>query len=169
MPECQYCTALCINTLVELAKKEFSGHVFPKQAYYKHHDSIDDLEKSAENGCSFCLFVLRCSKAIPSDAKEMWEQDYHSLDCESAESASIYEVAKSQPQSDIKIAINSSHLYVSEPLDLVRLFDVLMVQIGPSDDFTNPDLEGEDRPLEFMSLTLTAPKGMPSNKLSPVP
>lgn len=156
--ECRYCAELSISALIELARKEFAGDTFPSRAYYLHHSSVDDLEDSADKGCSFCLLLVRCFKATPSDWNEM--PPYHN-------NGSIYDLAKWLPISDIKISINSTHVCHGESLDLVRTFDTVMVQIGSKEysPYSSEDDTG-DWAFPHFPLTITTPRGMYSQYLA---
>jgi hypothetical protein len=149
--ECRYCAELCISALVELAKKEFAGDTSPLRAYYQHHSSIDDLEDSADKGCSFCLLLVRCCKATPSDGGETTLK--HSDD-------SMYKLAKWLPISDIKISINSAHVCHGESLDSARTFDTVMVQIGSKEYSPYSEDDTGYWGLPHFTLTITTPKGM---------
>lgn len=66
MPRCNYCSKLSISHLVELAKVEFQSRIVPKQAFYQHHASLDDLEGSAASGCDLCILILDTLRGVPS-------------------------------------------------------------------------------------------------------
>jgi hypothetical protein len=77
----------------------------------------------------------------------------------------MYSLAMEIPVSDVKICLNTQHLYLSEPLGKVQVFDTILVQVGPSqDDVLNSpsdSQEYEEQPLPPLALTLTTPKGKP--------
>lgn len=57
---CSYCVSLDIQTLVELAKVELSEEsLFPRDAYYQHHTSSHDPERSAHEGCDLCGLLFQ--------------------------------------------------------------------------------------------------------------
>lgn len=113
--QCSYCAHLSIELLVGLAETEFMAHSFPQHAFYQHHSSLDDLEHAAFKSCALCRLILGYLK------------DTHDSD----DGLSLYTRAKQLPFTDVKVAINSTHVYSTEPLDRVQVFDAFMVHIGP--------------------------------------
>ncbi|TVY17477.1 hypothetical protein LARI1_G004820 [Lachnellula arida] len=114
---CNLCQGLSISHLVKLAETEFSGHDFPQQAFYQHHGSYDELKCSAQDGCEFCQLLLEGFENIPVREGD-WEGETRSSAIEGLES------------SDIKICINSEHIYSGDAIETVRMFDILMAQCG---------------------------------------
>lgn len=129
---CTYCRNLSISNLVLLTCKEFEGGAFPKQAYYQHHGSIGDLEKSSEAGCDFCGLISKSCRV------KSWEES----------GQSVHDFAKGQDVSDVKLALNSDHVYAGETLlSAVQTFDRILVKIGQAE---KPSL---------VSLVLEVPRG----------
>ncbi|KAI0176112.1 heterokaryon incompatibility protein-domain-containing protein [Hypoxylon sp. FL1284] len=114
---CIHCAEISIRHLVELATVEFVSQAFPQHAYYKHHASIDGLVSSARKGCDLCRLIYHTLKQTPSDHPPQDE--------------TLFDIVKELEQSDLRIAISADHIYSSDPLSEVEMFDVLMVQVGP--------------------------------------
>lgn len=157
---CDYCAGLSIERLVDLAKKEFAGHTFPSKAFYQHHSSFRDLEQTAERGCAFCRLILDSFKGTPWDYGLTWPTAWGGVNLDSDFSA--YHAAMALDASDVKLCINSEHFYDSEPLDKASVFDALMVQIGPVQDYE--DEEAEDA-FPTLVLALSRPSGMANKPL----
>ncbi|KAI5917501.1 HET-domain-containing protein [Camillea tinctor] len=131
--ECDPCAKLSIGRLVELARLadqqldnlEYSS---PKRGYYQHHRCLKDLELSAEKGCNFCQLMLESiknftqSSGIYATSPVLWNGPSYCAD------DSLYALAKSSLESDIKLCIWASHVFDWDPLDLVRVFDLIIVQ-----------------------------------------
>lgn len=153
---CQFCTNLSIRLLVNLAKREFSGSDFPRHAYYQHHPSLLDLEKSGDNGCDLCQLVIECLKATPADdSLAGWQPDLISPVCKLEDS--LYAAAMPLPTSDVKVCIASSAVYLGRPIEEVSVFDALMIQVGPLEEYH------EDESYQGLSpliLTLSTARGM---------
>ncbi|KAB8290026.1 hypothetical protein EYC80_010352 [Monilinia laxa] len=45
---------------------KFEGHLLPYHEFYCHHESFEDLQKSAKEGCDLYHFILACSKITPN-------------------------------------------------------------------------------------------------------
>ena len=150
---CRLCSGLSVEALVGLAKQEFSAHEFPTWAYYQHHSSFHDLEHAANAGCDLCSLIVDCFKGIPWTRGEfyyefspyIWEKT--EVDIEE----SAYTAAKEVALSDVKLSINTDHVYSSDGLDKVRSFNTLLVQVGPSE---LPE-ESEDYAFPFLILSLS--------------
>lgn len=112
---CFYCAHLSVESLVGLAETEFTAGSFPQRAFYQHHASLDDLEDAASKSCALCRLILG------------YLQGTHDSD----DGLPLYTRAKQLPFTSVKVAINSTHVYATEPLDRVQVFDALMVHIGP--------------------------------------
>lgn len=153
--QCQYCANLSVSLLVDLAEKEFESYIFPQRASYRHHCSFENLEKSAENGCDFCQLVLECFKCTPADddLPQDWPSEWIGPEC--ATERSMYGIAKSLPISDVKICIASDSVPYGEPLEKVRVFDAIMVQVGPRAENDEDDWTWGMPPLV---LTLSTPR-----------
>lgn len=105
---------------------------------YDHHNSVGDLEKSADNGCEFCRFIVDCIEraqfgeiqprpgAASVDVDEDWDRDFRSR----------YPVAKEMDEpSNIRLAISSGmrrSMYSSEPDGSGRsdVYETLRVHVG---------------------------------------
>ncbi|KAI0442998.1 HET-domain-containing protein [Xylaria telfairii] len=148
MPRCDYCAKLSISLLVDLAIVEFDSGYVPQQAFYQHHASLDDLESSAISGCDLCILIFDSFRGTPRDAPTetptTWPKQWagHTLQVE----ASMLATTRNLTATDIKIFIDTEHLYVGDTLEHVRVFDVLRIHVGP----VPPPLRlmGEDEELE---------------------
>ena len=166
MVHCRLCAGLSINVLVELARKEFAGRDMPQWAFYQHHNSIQDLESSADRGCDFCILIVECFKGTPVDANSWprWPPRWTGTACKPEDS--MFASAKELPVSDIKICINSSHIYASDTIDQVQVFDHLLVHVGPIaahdevSDSASFEQDGLDWDWDPLILTLTCTRGM---------
>lgn len=161
---CQFCASLTIERLVELAEQEFSAHYFPRQAFYKHHASFDELEESAMKGCDFCTIVIDCFKGygsidvIGAYPFSRYERTWLGRDCDI--NSSMYDEAKGLDISDVKVCINADHLGSSDTVTNVQVFDIVMVQVGDALSW-NSELTSEvDETLPALSLTLSSQRGM---------
>ncbi|KXH68820.1 hypothetical protein CSAL01_00088 [Colletotrichum salicis] len=114
---CAPCASLTIEALIELAQVDFQAHEFPKEAFYRHHESFDALEEAARDGCGLCQLIL-----------EEWNTDLCPL--EEGQQRSMYSIAKQLQPSDIKLSINATHLYGRQLIDEALVFDEIMVQVG---------------------------------------
>ncbi|KAF2734220.1 HET-domain-containing protein [Polyplosphaeria fusca] len=143
--KCAKCTDLSVERLVYHAEEEFQGGSFPKVAYFKHHDSLVNLETSADKGCALCRLILRGLHETRYDGS--WVEPGGSDD------SSMYSLAEDLSSSDIKIAINSSHIYSFRSLEEVHMFDTLLVQVGPPEglgsEHSDPYANGSIPPLEL--------------------
>jgi hypothetical protein len=157
---CDYCAKLSIERLVDLAKKEFSGHTFPSAAFYQHHNSFRDLEQSAGQGCALCRLILDSFKGTPWGNGLTWPNEWEGVGLDSDSSA--YHAAMELGISDVKLSINAQHVYSDEPLESVSVFDALMVQIGPVQYYE--DEEAEDA-FPTLVLALSRPSGMANHAL----
>ncbi|KAF7916380.1 uncharacterized protein EAE98_010680 [Botrytis deweyae] len=182
-PRCTYCADLSLAHLIDLAKIDFKGHVFPNQpttkdlmgpfawtsslanpddspkekkpmAFYPHHKCFQDLVKSAEMGCDLCEVMLTClKKRIPGVDGESQGDN----------SDEIYWTDFSRRrETDIKISINSSHVYPDATLDEVQMFDAISVQVGNIGDFRS-DIKnhGHSFAVPTQSLTLVTKHDSP--------
>ncbi|TGO74258.1 hypothetical protein BELL_0296g00090 [Botrytis elliptica] len=182
-PRCTYCADLSLAHLIDLAKIDFKGHVFPNQpttkdlmgpfawtsslanpddspkekkpmAFYPHHKCFQDLLKSAEMGCDLCEVILTClKKRIPGVDGESQGDN----------SDEIYWTDFSRRrETDIKISINSSHVYPDATLDEVQMFDAISVQVGNIGDFRS-DIKnhGHSFAVPTQSLTLVTKRDSP--------
>ena len=156
---CTLCRDLSISKLIELAEVEFSGCEFPAHAYYQHHSSYSELEKSAQAGCEFCLLICDGFKYIPISQGNPWAgRTRHSA---------IREIEGDGETSGIRIAINAEHVYGSWGIDRVRLFDTLMVQPGAGAaerGFGDEDGELDHWWIDPLLFTLSVGRGMSSGR-----
>ncbi|KAK3353762.1 heterokaryon incompatibility protein-domain-containing protein [Lasiosphaeria hispida] len=154
--KCRFCAGLTISHLIELAKEEFTGHTFPDNAYYQHHACFADLEQSAEDGCGLCQLILDCFKGAEREDYE-WPRTWAGAEADN--DWSMYSAAKEMDMSDVKIAIDASQTFGADPLELVSVFDTILVQVGMSQDApADPDDEDvwSDR-FPTLRLTLSRP------------
>ncbi|KAM0254702.1 hypothetical protein ACHAQJ_006483 [Trichoderma viride] len=63
---------------------------------------------------------------------------------------SAYTAAKQLAVSDVKLSLSTDHVYLADPLEKVRSFNTLLVQVGPRG---LPD-ESDDDPFPFLTLAL---------------
>ncbi|KAK1624048.1 heterokaryon incompatibility protein-domain-containing protein [Colletotrichum phormii] len=131
---CAPCASLTIEALIELAQVEFQAHAFPKEAFYRHHESFDALEEAARDGCDLCQLILKCFIHTPCDVPgplewpREWDVDLCPL--EEGQQRSMHSIAKQLQPSDIKLSINATHLYGRQLIDEALVFDEIMVQVG---------------------------------------
>ncbi|KAL6866438.1 hypothetical protein ACO1O0_002549 [Amphichorda felina] len=68
----------------------------------------------------------------------------------------MYAEAKDLEDSSVKIALDAGHLYSAEGVDKVKVFDILLIQVGPIENL-NSDLDARDYfGFPVLSLTLSA-------------
>ncbi|KAI1394353.1 HET-domain-containing protein [Hypoxylon trugodes] len=156
---CDYCAGLSISLLVDLAKQEFSGKIMPEKAFYQHHASLGDLEALANRGCGLCTLMLECFKGTPLDYTQAptWRTKWTGSACKLEES--MFFAANEYPFTDLKLAINSHHVYFLDTLDSVRVFDQILVQVGiiQNLDEATPD-DDQHWGFDPLALTLTVPR-----------
>lgn len=157
---CRFCEDLSIDHLVSLAKKEHDGYLFfPREAFYQHQPSIDDLESSATNGCDLCSLILGCLLVTPAEFTKgvALPESMVGQDCNPDES--MYAEAKELETCSIKVAISSDHFYGEHqgPLPADYQLDTLLIQVGPRTD--DDDGYGEHWELLPLLLTLSVPVG----------
>jgi hypothetical protein len=147
---CKFCDNLSISHLIELAEIEFSAGDFPRKAYYQHHASYADLVGSANRGCELCELIHQGFIETVVEGG-YWEE--YTLD------DAILGIESEGLSTDLKICINTTHLYSSEALERVKLFDNILVQVGiplevreESQDWSISD------PLDFLTLDLSVPR-----------
>ena len=107
-----------------MAENEFSAHSFPQHAYFEHHRSIQDLECSAKSGCELCKVILESCQRTP----EQPGADVHGFSSPSNES--MYSAALHTFPSDIKVCLNTSHVYGGDEIGKVKMWDTILIQIG---------------------------------------
>ncbi|KAI1172382.1 HET-domain-containing protein [Nemania sp. FL0916] len=132
MSRCIYCAKLSISHLIELARVEFESGTVPDQAFYHHHASLYDLESSAGGGCDLCILILGTLRGVLSsdydDKSSTYPGKWIGYDLDAEES--MLEEVRDLPATNVKIFIDSEHLYTAESLDKVRVFDVLRIHVG---------------------------------------
>ncbi|KAF7957338.1 hypothetical protein EAE96_002924 [Botrytis aclada] len=180
---CTYCANLSLSHLIDLAKIDFNGHVFPNQpttgdlmgsfvwtsslansdnspkgkkpmAFYSHHKCFQDLVKSTEVGCDLCEVILTCLKRrIPGEDDERKGDD----------SDEIYWTDFSRRrETDIKLSINSSHVYPDATLDGVQMLDTILVHVGNIGDYRSDfKNHGSSFAVPTQSLTLITKRDSP--------
>ena len=144
---CNLCQGLSISQLVKLAETELSGHDFPQQAFYQHHSSYEKLKCAAQNGCELCQLLLLGFENI-AVREGYWEGETRSSAVEDLES------------SDIKICINSEHIYSGDRIENVRMLDILMVQCGVPINSRSSNSEEEYMKISPLRLALKVRRGM---------
>ncbi|RYP49235.1 hypothetical protein DL768_005009 [Monosporascus sp. mg162] len=128
----EFSSSLPLSRLVELAEEEYAEQTdFPQRAYYQHHSSFSELDRSAGNGCDLCRLIIDCFRGAPfEDPQLLWPETWVGPErCDIAES--MYAAAEQLPVSDVKLALYADTDYRPFRLDKVRMFDTIMVQIGP--------------------------------------
>ncbi|KAJ4375897.1 hypothetical protein N0V83_001175 [Neocucurbitaria cava] len=152
---CALCNNLTIEGLIELARIELADSVWvPKRAYYQHHNSVTDLENSANAGCDLCSLLVSCLKGN-EDTDSLAANKWIGIDCDLEES--LFAAAKRLPYSDVKICIASGEASYGDTLDSIHVLDTILVQVGPLVDLDrDPDLEPdwEFPALQFKLTTL---------------
>lgn len=154
--QCARCASLTIEHLVDLARKGFSrDNSVLSVAYYQLHDSIEDLEIAADAGCHFCNLIMACLKGYWDNDNwiaDKWEGD----DCHPEHS--LLARARQLLQSEVRLCIVSDDSDRNDALADVKVFDTILIQVGPHDE-----LEGEidDRIERFpvFKLTLATSRG----------
>ncbi|KAK4201373.1 heterokaryon incompatibility protein-domain-containing protein [Triangularia verruculosa] len=148
---CQPCTKLSIPHLFDLAKQHIRFREFPVSTYYKHHDSISNLEKSAANGCDLCELIIKAFKSCPAERGEKERETWYANGCKIE--GSIFSAARNLEHSEIRMALDSSYAYAftDDGLELTSggtgvsdrspILDILSVQVGAP------------RPMEYNSNT----------------
>lgn len=130
---CSVCDGLSAAVLITLAEDEYSSNSFPQHSYYHHQPSYNELLISAKEGCTLCrLISVGFQKSLLID--NTWKG--------STREEAIKVIEEEGEMADIRIAITAEHLYTTSVLEDVRLFDVMMVQVGLP-DFTATG--GDDR------------------------
>lgn len=115
-------------------------------------------------GCDLCALIIECFKeygsvdAIAADPYSRFKRTWLGRDCDI--NSSMYDEAKDLDMSDVKVCINADHLGASDTIANVRVFDIVMVQVGDSRSWNSELTSEEDRTLPALSLTLSARRGM---------
>ncbi|KAF6797617.1 heterokaryon incompatibility protein, partial [Colletotrichum sojae] len=128
---CSRCAKLSIESLLDLARIDFTAHTFSKEAFFKHHKSFDDLEDAAREGCDLCRLVLESFQRAPCPDEDPWEwPDEWIEDTEfrpEDRSGTMYSIAKGLQVSDIKLCLNATHLYSGQGFEDAQVFDEILV------------------------------------------
>ncbi|OHW95973.1 heterokaryon incompatibility protein [Colletotrichum incanum] len=156
---CSHCITLTVEGLIELAKREFEAQEFPKEAYYQHHVSFDSLEQAACGGCDLCRLILNCFLCTPGSGEPIdWPGEWDDTlgISQEGQPQTMYSIAKRLEVSDVKLAINATHLYGWQPINDVQVFDEIMVQVGPphAEDENGSGIWG----CPVLKLTISAPR-----------
>jgi hypothetical protein len=157
---CKFCSGLSISHLIELAETELMSRRFPQTAYYRHHESFSEFERSSYEGCDLCEMILDCFKG--AEHEYMWPREWKSSDRDLG--TSMYAAAKELDVSDVKLSIEADQCFNGDTIDHVRVFDTLIVQVGPDDEYPRDpeaDEDSEDmiQPIPPLLLTLRVPRG----------
>ena len=74
--------------------------------------------------------MIECFKATPAEAHAWprWPSQSTGTVCKLKHS--VFTAAKRLSVSDIKVCINSSHMYLTDPIDKVRSFGQLLISVG---------------------------------------
>ncbi|KAI1323283.1 HET-domain-containing protein [Xylariaceae sp. FL0255] len=159
---CILCLGFSINHLVELAKIEFSSRSVPQKAFYQHHASMDDLERSAAGGCDFCTLIYECFRYTPTilDNHPKWPEQW-SVDLPFEKS--MLADTKYFKETDIKVFIDSSSLYFGEKLDSAPVFDILQIHIGrvPAPPMESPVYDEDVWNWDPLTLVISTPPTTP--------
>lgn len=159
---CSVCQGLTISRLVALAETEFEAK-FPREAFYRHYQSVAELEASAQRGCDFCGLLVE--SLARRTYHPFWDED--GLGFDRLRTEIVLESARHRgEQSDVKICISTQHVGYGSPVSDVKMFDQLLVQVGTVDDaasFFDSDssagLDGPLTPLPTIQILLTSPRG----------
>jgi hypothetical protein len=154
---CKFCDKLSISGLIELAEIEFSALNFPREAYYQHHASYADLVSSANRGCELCELIHQ------GFIESVVEEGYW---YESTLDEAVHGIESAGLRTDLKLCINTLHLYDAEKLERVKLFDTILVQAGVSQPYSGAEDDQEESrdwsisdPLLPLHLELSVPRG----------
>jgi hypothetical protein len=124
----------------------------PTEGVYRHHESLDGLEASATNGCSFCQLVPKSIKGtvIASSYGQGFEFGRPIISHWAGKQAELnlptmYSWAKTRQPCDVKVGIWSTQWRNGVPRSSLRnalVFDVIIVRIGDDKDEDHvPELE----------------------------
>lgn len=168
---CSKCAKLSIELLLDLACIDFKAHTFSQEAYFQHHQSFDDLEDAARQGCDFCLLVLESFYRTPCPDEDPWEwPDEWIDDVESQQdlhSNTLYSVLKGLGVSNIKLCLNATHLYSGQGFEDAQVFDEILVQVGKPYSETEDGTSIWSCPL--LRLSLIMPTGESQTTFKNVP
>ncbi|KAM0426544.1 hypothetical protein ACHAPT_008236 [Fusarium lateritium] len=140
---CKFCQELSIERLIELAEAEFGAMVVPHNAYYSHQPSIAALDASAEQGCDLCQLIVQALGSTTYNGHfdfelEGFDRSLDSTVLETARGlADFYDTA-------IRISLNTMHVVWESPLSDVKMFELLLVQVGPPREVDDPLSDGGD-------------------------
>ena len=163
---CRPCAEMSVERLVSLAwnVEAYCGTI-PAEGMYRHHESLDGLEASATNGCSFCLLVFKSMKGtvLASSRGEEFEFGRPIISHWDEREAhpnlpTMYSWAKTRKPCEMKVGIWSRQWRKGVTRSWLRnalVFDRIIVRIGDDkDEDSVPDLE----------LKLSMTRGCPSDR-----
>lgn len=116
--------------------------------------------KSALHGCRSCLIVLQRFKGTEYDSAD-WPEERNGPQPGIDDTQSMYAEAMCLPESDVKIALNFSHIYLISDVNQVEVFDTIMVKVGPQEELapTEGIWEGDDtESMPPLLLTISTPR-----------
>ncbi|KAI1452560.1 HET-domain-containing protein [Annulohypoxylon moriforme] len=156
---CQYCADLSIYLLFAIIIRflNFEWSNMPRNAFYPHHKSMDDLESSADRGCDFCALLLKCFKTTPAYrfSSATWLGEPSQFDHD--DRGSIFTVLKELPSMSLDICMHPRHITSFETWKNARVFDQIVVQPRgvPTTAYMN-ELTGQFDCIPVI-LTITSP------------
>ena len=146
--QCRFCAGLSVESLVLLAEKDLQSHEFSRRAFYQHQPSIADLVQSAHNECDLCQVIV--------ESLETTLATFSPAGAENDDEISLFTAAESIEITDIKLCINTRHVYPGESLDKVEMFDTVMIQVGPiSEEYNTGMFDKEDVSYEDYFVAVT--------------
>lgn len=122
---CNLCAGISFKRLIELAKEEYAGGLFPEKAFLKHHACFRDLEQAAVLGCELCTLISESYKDSVRFYGPRWACLGYDITL-----ASDDDGLSSQRPSDVRLALSNLHTR-SSSAD-VETFDALLVHFGPN-------------------------------------
>jgi hypothetical protein len=118
----------------------YMGHIPNRaDAYFRHHDSVDDLENAANKGCDVCNLIVNTLKGY--EEEEQWTvspDKWVGSECDPEKS--LFAVAQRMPKSNVSVSIASGTSH-GATRNGATLLDTLLVQIGP---LQGGDMEAEE-------------------------
>ena len=152
---CQPCAGMSVERLMSLAwdlVDDAYGVTTPTEGLYRHHASLDGLEASATNGCSFCQLVLDSIKGTVLDSSNGQGFEFgrpvisHWVGTQAELNLpTMYSWAKTRQPSDVKVGIWSTQWRKGVPRSSLRnalVVDIIIVRIGDDKDEDHlPELE----------------------------
>ncbi|KAF4981016.1 hypothetical protein FZEAL_3068, partial [Fusarium zealandicum] len=89
-----------------------------------------------------------------------WPIEWKGSECDPG--SSMYTAAMAVDQSDVKISINTDHVWPDESFDLVKVFDTLLVQVGLREDAPSTPEKGPHG-FPTLHLRLSTPRDKSTN------